>query len=45
MNVEVGEENVELHKTPLLITFLRRRIRKSMLANYVGVITYLMSFC
>ena len=45
MNVGVGEENVELQEKRLVINFLRRRVRKSMLANFVAVITYFMSLC
>ena len=36
---------VELHEERLLITFWRRRVRKSMIAHFVGVIMYLLNLC
>ena len=41
--VELIEENVELHEKRLLITFGKRRVRRSMFANFVAVVTYFMN--
>ena len=43
--VQVSEEKVELHEKRLLITFRRRRVRKSMIAHFVATIMYLLSLC
>ena len=40
-----SEEKVELHEKRLLITFWRRRVRKSMIAHFVAVIMYLLNLC
>ena len=40
-----SEEKVELHEERLLITFWRRRVRKSMIAHFVAVIMYFLNFC
>ena len=40
-----SEEKVELHEKRLLITFWKRRVRKSMIAPSVIVIIYLLGLC
>ena len=40
MNRDLGEEKAELHERRLLITFWRRRVRKTMLAHFVAVMKY-----
>ena len=40
-----SEEKVELHEKLLLITFWRRRVRKSMIAHFVAVIMYFLGMC
>ena len=40
-----SEEKVELHEKRLLITFWRRRVRKSMIAHFVAVIVYFLGMC
>ena len=40
-----SEEKVELHEKRLLITFWRRRVRKSMRAHFVVVIIYFLGLC
>ena len=40
-----SEEQVELHEKRLLITFWRRRVRKSMIAHFVAVIMYFLGLC
>ena len=37
-NLEKSEEKVELHEKRLLLTFWRRRVRKSMIAHFVVLI-------
>ena len=39
------KKKVELHEKSLLITFWRRRVRKSMIAHFVAVIIYLLGLC
>ena len=39
------EEKFELHEKRLLITFWRRRVRKSMIAHFVALIMYLLNLC
>ena len=43
--IEESEEKVELHEKRLLITFWRRRVRKSMITHFVAVIMHLLSLC
>ena len=40
-----SEEKVELHEKRLLLTFWRRRVRKSMIAHFVAVIMYFLGLC
>ena len=40
-----SEEKVEIHEKRLLITFWRRRVRKSMIAHFVAVIMYFLGLC
>ena len=40
-----SEEKVELHEESLLITFWRRRVRKSMIAHFVAVIMSFLNLC
>ena len=40
-----SEEKVELHEKLLLITYWRRRVRKSMIAHFVAVIMYFLGMC
>ena len=40
-----SEEEVELHEKLMLITFWRRRVRKSMIAHFVAVIFYFLNLC
>ena len=42
---EKSEEKVELHEKRLLLTFWRKRVRKSMIALLVAVIKYLLGLC
>ena len=44
-NFQASEEKVELHEKRLLITFWRRRVRKSMIAHFVAVIMYFLGLC
>ena len=45
MVFQESEEKVELHEKCLLITFWRRRVRKSMIAYFVAVIRYFSGLC
>ena len=40
-----SEEKVEIHEKRFLITFWRRRVRKSMIAHFVAVIIYILDLC
>ena len=40
-----SEEKIEFHEKRLLITFWRRRVRKSMIADFVAVIMYFLGLC
>ena len=40
-----SEEKVEIHEKRFLITFWRRRVRKSMIAHFVAVIMYFLDLC
>ena len=40
-----SEEKVELHEKCLLITFWRRQVRKSIIADFVAVIIYFIGLC
>ena len=40
-----SEQKVELHEKRLLITFWRRRVRKSLIAHFVAVIMYFLGLC
>ena len=40
-----SEEKIELHEKRLLLTFWRRRVRKSTIAHFVVVIMHLLSLC
>ena len=44
-NFQESEEKIELHEESLLITFWRRRVRKSMIAHFVAVIMCLLNLC